>query len=146
MGVESAVYQIRYRGPVQGADRALTVIGASHLRAMDGGNESAARGEDYFIEVQIRPPEQLASVRLAFCNPPLALSKLRTVLSVLLALGPSTLVDLGADQRFETLDDDSWAALESAYEQRRDEFRRAFGDFTAAIAADDVWNAITAGD
>ncbi len=142
MGVESAVFQVRYVGELDGVlERAMSVVGAE-MRELAGGSTVKAvvsARDRYWIDVQAWPDRALVSVRLALCNPPEAVSMLRTVLSVLLAASPAVVVEVNGDARLSELGDHSWSRIAEGLDGRRLEFQEHFGEFVAAISSDDVF-------
>jgi hypothetical protein len=143
VGVESAVFQVRYVGELDdGLDRAMGVVGAESLEGASGGTVKAvvSARDRYWIDLQAWPDRSLVSVRVALCNPPEAFPMLRTVLSVLLAVSPAVVVDVDGDARYRELADHSWTLIAEELDRRRSEFREHFGEFVAAISGDDVFS------
>ncbi len=140
MGVESANYQICYDGSLeQELERAVGVLGADVVSSSGRATEGVVQSDEFWIDLQIWSERPLVSVRVALCNPPGVLPMLRTILSTFAVLGRATVVDVDGDAHYEDLGARSWSGIVESFERRRAAFRDRFGDYTAAISADDVF-------
>ena len=139
--MESAVYSwMPASGDSAKCRDALVMLGAEAVDA----EHLILREAGHWIDVQIDVPAPSVSLRLAFCNPEPALAALRAAFEALEGAGPGELVDVATRERFPSIDDATWARVVSTFEERRQEFRSHFGEFTAAISAEEVFEYVRA--
>ena len=139
MGIESAVYWfVPGSGDSALARSTLAALGAQVVNE----EHMILRGADHWIDVQLDVPPPTVTLRIALSNPPRALGVLRETLSALDDADPGEVVDVATRERYETLDDSSWTVIAASFERRKREFQSHFGDFTAAISADDVFDRV----
>jgi hypothetical protein len=139
VGVESAVYVYIPRSGE--ADRSLEILKEAGSERIDG-THFVLRGPMHWIDVQLESAPCALHFRLAFCNPDEGLDVLGQILEGLSAADPGEVVDLNGKQRWDILDDAAWQSIARDFEGRRQGFRKNFGEFTAAISADEVFDRI----
>lgn len=137
MGIESAVYWfVPGSGDSAVARNTLVALGAQVVDEQ----HMVLRGAEHWIDVQLDVPPPTVALRLALSNPPHALRLLRDTLSALKGADPGEVVDVAARERYDAFDDAAWSSIVASFERRKREFQSHFGEFTAAISADDVFD------
>lgn len=139
MGIESAVFSfVPGSGDSSRSRAALVALGAdvvdeAHL---------VLRGPRHWIDVQVDVPPATVALRLAFSNPDEALDALRGALGALEDADAGEVIDVATGERYRKVDESMWTSIVDSFERRRREFRVYFGDFTAPISADDIFDYI----
>lgn len=148
MGLESATYSYRIPSEAIGELRSLILALGGRSRQPDESNDVqdfVLADKDYWIDLRILRspaiPEQASLfVRVALCNPVKVESMLVHLVQELMKRVPGVLVDSWSGERWNSageLDE-----LLTKYRLRKEEFKRYFGDFQAAVSGDGVFEAL----
>jgi hypothetical protein len=139
MGIESAVYW--FTPGSGGSTRSRETLAALGADVVDEAH-LILRGPQHWIDVQVDVPPPTIALRIAFSNPIEVLDALRRTLGALEDADPGEVVDVATRERYRSVDDSTWASIVDSFEVWRREFQGHFGDFTAAISADNVFDHI----
>jgi hypothetical protein len=144
MGLESANYL--YVSDGETSRRLPDLLSFLGARPADetGRGRYVYHGPEFLIEILVPQPDRedrsQISIRVALVNPVGVGRALKTLLKTIFAHGESGyLLDMQTKRKWRKIDDTTWSDIWDTFTQRREEFRKRFGDFEAPISADDVF-------
>jgi hypothetical protein len=139
MGVESANYL--YRTATLTPRRVADVLAEQGARPM-GDAKWVLGTPEHWIDLEVRATRGLGvelSIRVGLPNPVNLLSTMRSLFGALFSVGGGELLDRDRNQTLSALGNAEWEALQGNYLNRKQTFHRRFGDFTAAISGDKLF-------
>jgi hypothetical protein len=123
-------------------DAALLKYGAEAIKTDSRFAAFRLSGPDYHLDIQIGCyadiKHQSVSVRMALCNPPEAERRLHDLLFHLLETCGGYLIAPRSRRRIAELDEEEWQKLTASIAEARDRFQQCFGEWQAALPAEDV--------
>lgn len=117
-------------------ETALSQLGG--VRGRDPGTW-VLQGPEHWIDVEVKD-SLVVHVRIAFTNPATALAIVKQVFASLMSLPEADLLNMHTKEHFQRLDAMTWSIIRQDFEARRATFRAQFGELTAPISADDVFD------
>lgn len=148
MGLESANYKftVRNHNPSDFVP-ILEELGAVPKAPEDGGFlPFELKTDEYFIDFMVYPNEEKSfvtlSLRVALCNPDTVVLKVINILSKLAERFQGTIFDQNAKASFLSIGDKERIQIMDAFVNKKAEFQKWYGNFTAAISGEKVFEYI----
>ena len=145
MGLESANY-VLYSSKI-GAPELERIIqnlgGHENPDASAGTRKFIIQGERYWIDllwlVESQTGKPAIFIRVALCNPLDVSEHLKKLLEELFRSGGEVMTDTRSKLQWSEWNDKSWDQLWVSYQRQQADFRQSFGNYEAAISADEVF-------
>jgi hypothetical protein len=147
MGLESANYVFNSHARVEISQLAVVVknLGGHEnpLKRPNHGTEFIINGENHWIDLQWLDQSQTGRpavfIRVALCNPLDVGAFLKNLLDAMFDLGEAVLFDTRSKLEWRSWNNRNWEELWDSYLHQRSDFRKAFGNYEAAISAGKVF-------
>jgi hypothetical protein len=141
MGLESANY-VLYSTDL-GTSKLMKIIQSLGGAESSKNSKFSIHGERYWIDLHSLEQSQTGRpatyIRVALCNPLDVSVPLRRLLDELFKSGDVVMTDTRSKLQWIAWNEQGWEELWASFLNQRSEFRRAFGNYEAAISADKVF-------
>ena len=149
MGLESANYKILFKSEdLEKITREIQdTIGAVRIeKNNDSLTSFVLKSDESLIDFQIIPADAggqtRLSLRLALCNPAKSIEIVLSIINVILSKYDATALDEAVGKYILKLSELDKKEIRDSFRRRKSDFQKWFGNFTAPLSADDVFDYI----
>jgi hypothetical protein len=145
MGLESANYKFVVKNTKRDdLVNFLMKLGVLSKKKINGGFLCFKLiNKEYFIDFQILPENKksylILSIRIALCNSESVIFSLIDILNRLINKFHGTVFDENSKKTFPIIGDNENNQIKDAFIKKKNEFHKLFGNFTAAISGEEVF-------